>query len=361
MRIDNLPVLSNREPDPDEAAFWTKLAATLVKALDMECLPDIVRAYRQLEAESLPHAGDDSAKILEIKRLIAHGILMAGHEHEQAFEVYRDTWNVLVELGFSNIQMLCSVAWYYAYCCMLEAQYDIGLSVLDEVTTEIYQRLAEPGLTKWTKSYYDGELTTLKKLREGLVAFQSSTTEGTAWVHRRDAEYDARDEHWMKRDGRNRELDIALDRAMDSIANASWSRSWAETAHDYRQLEADFVARLQDSDEFFVSEARRRIRCAILMGADKHHEPFEVCRDLWNELLSFDFTNILQKCAIAWFYADSCVFNHQPEAGLAVVEPLLAELQRQVDTGTDEETLQEYQDALARLEKLRDELKALSE
>jgi hypothetical protein len=97
------------------------------------------------------------------------------------------------------------------------------------------------------------------------------------------------------------------------------------------------------------------------MGADKHHEPFEVCRDLWNELMSFDFTNILQKCAMAWFYADSCVFNHQPEAGLAVVEPLLAELQRQVDTGTDEETLQEYQDALARLEKLRDELKALSE
>ncbi len=33
-----------------------------------------------------------------------------------------------------------------------------------------------------------------------------------------------------------------------------------------------------------------------------------------------------KSCAIAWFYADCCVFNKQPDAGLAVIESLITEL-----------------------------------
>jgi hypothetical protein len=348
---------SKEETDALFHAFAKAIDQAWLKTYEVG-FAEAVREYRQVEADFAARAPDDEFFVTETRRRIAESILMAAHSHVPPFEECRNAWKDLLCLGFSTLYTRSLMTGFYADCCLYNDQFDAGLAVVEPLIAEFEQQL---DTITGSTTFCHQQLASLKKLREGLIAFQTSGAEGAAWVDRRDAEYDARDIHWMKRDGRNRELDIALDRAMDSIANASWSRSWAETAHDYRQLEADFVARLQDSDEFFVSEARRRIRCAILMGADKHHEPFEVCRDLWNELLSFDFTNILQKCAIAWFYADSCVFNHQPEAGLAVVEPLLAELQRQVDTGTDEETLQEYQDALARLEKLRDELKALSE
>jgi hypothetical protein len=148
---------------------------------------------------------------------------------------------------------------------------------------------------------------------------------------------------------------------MDSIANASWSRSFAETTSDYRQVEADFLARLQTDDAFFVPETKRRISSAILMDAHKHKQPFDVCRELWNELLRSDFKDLLQKCALAWFYADCCLFNKQPDAGLAAIEPLIAELQKHPYEGTDSDALENYQDGLARLERLRDKLEAQRE
>jgi hypothetical protein len=163
----------------------------------------------------------------------------------------------------------------------------------------------------------------------------------------------------MEREGRERELDMELNRAMDSIAYASWPRSFAETARDYRQLEADFLPRLQGADEFFLPEAKRRITFAILMDAHQLEQPFDVCRGVWNDLSPVEFRDILQKCAMAWFYADCCLFNKKPDAGLAVIEPLIAELRKLPLEDTDEDTLESYQAGLARLERLRDQLEAL--
>ncbi len=163
----------------------------------------------------------------------------------------------------------------------------------------------------------------------------------------------------MKREGRTGELDSELGEAMDAISNASWRRSFAETTCDYRQLEADFVTRLQGSDVFFIPETKRRIRSAILMDAHKHKQPFDVCRDAWNDLGPLEFRNILQKCAMAWFYADCCAFNKDPGAGLAVVEPLIAELRKLSHEDMDADELDSYQAGLARLERLRDKLQAI--
>jgi hypothetical protein len=56
---------------------------------------------------------------------------------------------------------------------------------------------------------------------------------------------------------------------------------------------------------------------------------------------------------------ECCQNNGEFDAGLAVVEPLLAELQRQVNTGTDDDMASDsYPEEIARLEKLRDELQA---
>lgn len=354
MRIDNHPVLPDRDPDPDEAEFWSKLTSTLIKALKMEELPDIVHAFRQVEAESISRASDDAVKIVEVKRHIAHTILTVAHRHEQSFEVARDAWNALVELGFSDITTCCIKAWFYADSCLFNKQYDAGLAVLEDALAELGQWLQTTVLKPKVKEFYYKELESLHHLRDGLIAHKSSEAEGKAWSDRKDAEIDARDLNYTEREGRDQEIDIELNEAMDSITNASWSRSFTETTRDYRQLEADFLPRLQGADAFFAPEAKRRITFAILLNAHKHKQPFEVCRDLWNELARGDFRDIFQKCAMAWFYADCCLFNHQPDAGLAVIEPLIAELRNHPPEEMDEDALESYQQALGRLERLRD-------
>ena len=358
MKIDNYPHIRDRPTTPKESEFWKKLTAILVKEPDME-YADVVHAYRQLEDEFVKRADEGEVDALETKRHITERILRAAHDAEQPFDVCRDAWNALVELGFSSIDTYCNMAWFYAKSCMFNGQYDTGIDVLDLVSTEIHRRCDEPGLIKWKKDHFDEELTTLGKLRDGLVAFQTSEEDGIAWNDRNDAADDAGEAHWMKREGRTRELDSELGEAIDAISNASWRRSFAETNRDYRQLEADFVTRLQGSDVFFIPETKRRIRSAILMDAHKHKQPFDVCRDAWNDLGPLEFRNILQKSAMAWFYADCCAFNKEPHAGLAVVEPLIAELRKLSHEDTDADELESYQAGLARLERLRDKLQAI--
>ncbi|MDI1433941.1 hypothetical protein [Polyangium sorediatum] len=136
------------------------------------------------------------------------------------------------------------------------------------------------------------------------------------------------------------------------------NRTFAEAVDDYRKLEAEFVARAGDSD-FAVVETRRRVAEAILLLANEKRMPFEVCREAWNELVRLGFTNIHVRCMKTWFYADCCAYDEKPEEGLAVLEPLIAEL----ECGFEEAKAAQrrtgfYEDQLETLEKLRGALLA---
>lgn len=191
MRIDNNTLDPNRSMDPKEVAFCREVEAILVKETEME-YADIVRAYQNIQDKFVNHAADDEWEVLETKRRIAERIFRAGYESEQPFEVCRDNWNAMVELGFSSIGTLCTTAWFYADSCLYAGHYDAGIDVLDMVMKEIHRRFEEPALTEHAKKYYHKELTDLGKLREGLVAFKSSEAEGIAWAQREEAEREAR-------------------------------------------------------------------------------------------------------------------------------------------------------------------------
>lgn len=153
-----------------------------------------------------------------------------------------------------------------------------------------------------------------------------------------------------------RQLGLELGQAIQSIMAGSFDRKFDEVVGDYRRIEEDFVNR-PDGNDFHVLETRRRIAEAILLATHTHQQPFDTCRNAWNDLLCVGFTNFRTRCTESWFYADCCLFNEEFDAGIAVLEPLLIDVRKQIDNPTGP-WHRYYQDELVRLEKLYDELKA---
>ena len=134
--------------------------------------------------------------------------------------------------------------------------------------------------------------------------------------------------------------------------------SFAEAVDAFRRLEAEFVARAGD-DDFVVLETRRRIAEYILMVADAHHPPLEVCRQAWNDLVCLGFSNIGQQRVMAWYFAECCRYDENPEEGLAVLLPLVAELERGLEEARATQSDTDfYEYHLEPLRKLRDVLLA---
>jgi hypothetical protein len=198
----------------------------------------------------------------------------------------------------------------------------------------------------------------MKHLRDGLIAFRTGATEGKAWLELRQARVAARKANPDPYDKEPWDLREMLHDVMKPVALASSGQGFAEIALQYREVETNFLAGLENSDKFFESEARCHISSAILEEALKHRQPFDVCHELWNEVLRGVFQDFEHRCDATWSYANCCLLHRQLEAGLATVEPLLVELHQHFDAGTDTDMYPErYPEEISRFEKLRDELK----
>lgn len=101
-----------------------------------------------------------------------------------------------------------------------------------------------------------------------------------------------------------------------------------ETVREYKAVEAAFVHRAGDND-FRADSIRRCVAEDILKQAvhDKP-QPFDTCTRLWDDLVTHGFPEIESRCTATWFFADCCRKHGQVEIGLAVLEPLIAELER---------------------------------
>ena len=167
MRIDDNALGPSRPMDPKEVAFCRKTEAILIKEPEMQ-YADIVRAYREIEEEFVNHAGYDDWEVLETKRRIAESIFRAACDSEQPFDVCRDNWNTLVELGFSSIEMFSTMTWFYADCCLLHEQNEIGLALVEPLIAELETALADPACTEQAARFYNQELRPLRELRDEL-------------------------------------------------------------------------------------------------------------------------------------------------------------------------------------------------
>jgi hypothetical protein len=74
-------------------------------------------------------------------------------------------------------------------------------------------------------------------------------------------------------------------------------------------------------------------------------------------LVRLGFTNIGQERVMTWYFADCCRYDENPEEGLAVLEPLIAEFERGLEEARATQNSTEfYEYHLEPLLKIRDDL-----
>jgi len=151
--------------------------------------------------------------------------------------------------------------------------------------------------------------------------------------------------------------EIAFNHRINAVY-LSEEMSFEEAVREYRRIEAEFVERAGDNEDHVV-ETRRRVTEWLLDHALRDEQPHEVCREIWHELLERGFSGIENRHWMSGIYARCCQMNGEFDAGLAVLEPLIAEAEQ----GLADPTLPPnprafYEQELARDRKIRDELKA---
>lgn len=153
--------------------------------------------------------------------------------------------------------------------------------------------------------------------------------------------------------------EIAFNQRIDSVF-LSKEISFEEAVREYRKIEAEFVERAGDN-EYHVVETRRRITEWLLQEALRDEQPHEVCREIWHELLQRGFSDIFLRYTMSGIYARCCQMNGEFDAGLAVIEPLIAESEQALEAETTTLTPPNrafYEENLRIDRKIRDELKA---
>jgi hypothetical protein len=160
-----------------------------------------------------------------------------------------------------------------------------------------------------------------------------------------------------------------MDQHPDSISRdlacamiATWqkvrSSDFADVVREYKLVEEEFIRRAADNN-VDAGETKRRVAEAIFKTGVATRQPFDVCQKWWDELRKVGFTNIDRTCTMSWFYGDCCLCNMQSAAGIAVIEPLIAEVERLLAEPTVTEAAAEYyRYEIDNLGKLREKLKA---
>jgi hypothetical protein len=150
----------------------------------------------------------------------------------------------------------------------------------------------------------------------------------------------------------------AFAKASDAACVKCFRLDFDAAVQEYRALEAEFLARIGDRQNDAL-EIRRRVAERILDAAHGKKAPFETCTNAWNDLLQLGFSNFERKCTMTWFFADCCRKHRQTEIGLAVLEPLIAELERlRAEAAATNESVDYYDHELEPHRKLRAKLEA---
>ncbi|HVK65749.1 MAG TPA: hypothetical protein VM694_14805 [Polyangium sp.] len=303
--------------------------ALLVKSLERNrTFAEAVDDYRRLEAEFVARAPDDEFHVLETRRRVAETILVLADKKHPPFEVCREAWNDLLRLGFTDLSARCTASRFYAYCCAYDEKPEEGLAVLKPLVAELDRGLEEAKAAQKFTGFYEQELENLGDLLGDLLAQQRGQLDPERSTRRLDEanpptpEEDKSDALWDEF--------IAACLAVFKTFARTRERSFVDVAADYRRVEAEFTARAGEDEatQDLVLSVKERIADDLLRAATILEQPFEVCREAWNEVVRLGFTGLWEQCWMAEMYAEACLRTHKPEEGLAVLEPLTAELAR---------------------------------
>jgi hypothetical protein len=157
---------------------------------------------------------------------------------------------------------------------------------------------------------------------------------------------------------------IAFDRARGVVSlkylknRKNQKIDFTSVVADFRALESEYLVRVGDNEEN-AQQVRRIITEMLLQMAQDLDQPFETCQRYWNDLVQLGFYRIERRCNKTWLFADCCREHGQTELGLAVLDPLIVELERlRAEPTVTEQAAKYYDQELGYLRKLRAKLEA---
>lgn len=312
-----------------------------------------VQEYRQIELDTLANNVLDEFLKLEFKRRIAEWILMCADRDNVPFERFQEAWNELHALGFSDEERKLMMSHLYADYCAYNGQYDAGLAVAEPAIAAYEQWLQSATLRPKIRKYHEEMLGHSKHTRDGLLALKAGGAEAEAWLKLDEARGPTPEQE------RKSDLEHELYKKMKKIRDEGADLGFPEIEKHYRQLETEFLAALLPTDEAMVLETKRGIASALLDEAQKHSQPFEVVQALWKETRDLGFGSPEGEALNTRPYIEYCLRQGQVDEALAVVEPLLASWQKQIEEDTAEDMTSDYKREIERMQKLREELVAL--
>ncbi len=355
------------DSNSDAEAFAQASGTLLVKSLEpSRTFAEAMEDFRRLQAEFLARVGDDEIAVREIPRRIAEYILSLAREKHPPFEVCREAWKDLVRLGFSHIDVECMKTWLYADCCTYDERPDEGLAVIVPLIARLEQRLEEARgtetKTEYPADYYESWLERLVNDRNVLEAQKRG--EVFPWLETR-----REDEAAPPMTPEEEQADALYDefwkahRAAYKTFRDAKNRSFADISAGYRRVEAEFVARAGEGEAFedCVGAIKATTAEEILKAACELRAPFQACRDAWDEFVRVGRDK-------SWMYPSTyvkiCLESNEPEAGLAVVEPWIADIEAQLQAPKEPlqppgHTRAEFGRKLEELHELRDKFMAM--
>lgn len=368
--------MTTKEEESDELSkeFVVANVRLLVKSLERtRTFAEAIDDHRRLEAEFVARAPDNECHVLETRRGIAETILSLAYEKHPPFEACREAWNEVVRLGFKDLGARCDASRFYADCCAYDEKPKEGLAVLEPLIAELERGFEEAKAAQKFTGLYEQELERLGDLQGALLGQQKGQLNPERSTRRIDDANPPTPEE-EKSDTLWDEFSEACLRVWKTFARTR-ERSFVDVAADYRRVEAEFTARAGEDEatQDLVLSVKERIADHLLKAATILEQPFEVCREAWNEVVRLGFSDLWEQCWMARRYAEACLRTHKPEEGLAVLEPLTAELARGLEAELARRseaqakgevpmkaglTPKYYRDMLRSLGELRDKLEA---
>jgi cell division septum initiation protein DivIVA len=227
------------------------------------------------------------------------------------------------------------MSWYWGECCLMHKENAAGLAVLEPLIAKLERFLAETTVTKTEARDYRRLHNSLGQLSARLKRGRGEAVEIPPDIP-----------------------EVALRKAMSKAAQKTRASSFADQLREYKAIEADFIKRAAN-DASLVLEIRQHVTDLSLKAARDTAQPFDTCRDLWNEMRSMGLTDSGREITVSSRYAECCLQNKQFEAGIAVVEPLIAEALRLLaDPSVNRDHKRTYHYNLTDLKRLLGALKA---
>ncbi|TKD08342.1 hypothetical protein E8A74_15570 [Polyangium fumosum] len=357
--------------EKDELAFAKANGKLLVESVkSSRSFAEATLDFRKLEAEFVERVGDDEFIALETRRRIAEHILMLAHDKRPPFDVFRETWNDLVRLGFSGIDRECSMSWFFADGCAYDERPDEGLAVLEPLLAKLERLLEGTRGTgeKYPAHFYENELEQLENLRDVLEAQKRG--EVVPWQETRredEAQQNTPKTPDEEQEGALWDEFVRARRAVYNTFAKSKDRSFADVAADYRRVEAEFTARAGEGQAFEECLFAMRAATAesiFMAAAETLGAPFAAWREGWDALVRSGFISDGEGWMHRGMYVQTCLANNEPEAGLAVIEPWITEIERQLQVPKKPlqppgHTRAELKRQLEELHELRDKFMAM--